>query len=87
MGQKFYLESVDIKCTYFKVRRWNFKTVFFKRHTDDDLLSTVPPKLKSFAGGESTPVIADALGGRFSVRNSEVREKKIVFSLNVWSNM
>ena len=64
MGQKFYLESDDIKCTYFKVRRWHLKTVFFKRHTYS--LSTVPPQInicKTFVGGESTPVIAETLGG------------------------
>ena len=38
--------------------------VFFKRHTYS--LSTVPPQInicKTFDGGESTPVIAETLGG------------------------
>ena len=55
---------------------------FFKWHTDDDSLWLYTHNLhvcKSFDWGESTPVIADTLGGRFSVRNSGVREKKKCF--------
>ena len=31
--------------------------------------------------------LGNRAGGRFSVRNSEVREEKIGFSLNLWNNM
>ena len=66
MGQKFYLESDDIKCTYFKVRRWHLKTVFFLNDTPIHC-RLYPHKLhicKTFDGGESTPVIAETLGGK-----------------------
>ena len=63
MGQKFYLESLDIKCAYFKVRRWHLKTVFLNTVTVDCTPQNVH-MCKSFDGGESTPVIADTLGGK-----------------------
>ena len=68
-----------------------FKNGFLKWHTDDNSLSTVPPKtyiyVKVLMGVSRPPLLRTPSGGRFSVRNSGVREKKIAFSLNVWSIM
>ena len=67
MGQKFYPESVDIECAYFKVRRWHLKTVFLNDTPMMIHCRLYPHNFhicKSFDGGESTPVIADTLGGK-----------------------
>ena len=67
MGQKFYPESVDIECAYFKVRHWHLKTVFLNDTPMMIHCRLYPHNFhicKSFDGGESTPVIADTLGGK-----------------------
>ena len=67
MGQKFYPESVDIECAYFKVRHCHLKTVFLNDTPMMIHCRLYPHNFhicKSFDGGESTPVIADTLGGK-----------------------
>ena len=80
MGQKFYLESVDIKCTYFKVRRWNFKTVFFNDTPMMIYCRLYPQNLKVLLGVSRLPLLRTLSGEDLASVIARYERKKL-FSL------